>query len=128
MYSLNVWLFLGLAGAAGAMSRFGLVAGLQHGLSIGVPYGTLLVNIVGCAGAGALWALLDRHQYLDSELRLILLVGYFGAFTTFSTFALETVALLRQEQWLIASLNLLLHNALGIIALLMGVAVVKASA
>jgi len=119
-------LLIGGAGGLGAVSRY-LLAGLMQTLTgVGVPFGTLVVNVLGCLGAGFAWAWMERFGSLDTELRVVVLVGFFGAFTTFSTFALETMVLVRGAHWFSAMSNVLLHNFLGMFALVLGVVLAKA--
>ncbi len=85
-------LFVALGGAGGAVTRY-LLGSWVHGLWVGAwPLGTFLVNIAGSAGIGVVLALLERGS-LHPDWRSVLMVGFLGAFTTFSTFSLETVEL-----------------------------------
>ncbi len=113
---------LALAGACGTLSRYGLV-GLVHRLSgTAFPLGTLAVNLFGCFLAGLLWSLFENRWPVSGETRVLVLVGFMGAFTTFSAYALETGELFRASQWLEAVANILLHNILGFSVLLLGAA------
>lgn len=126
---MNSWyklLLVMLAGGVGSLSRYAMTGFAQSFAGLGVPFGTLVVNVLGCLGAGFLWSGLERWQALNSDLRIILLVGFFGAFTTFSSYALETVVLLRAGQWLGAITNVLMQNILGLFALILGIMLGKA--
>ncbi len=113
---------LALAGACGTLSRYGLV-GLVHRLSgTAFPLGTLTVNLFGCLLAGLLWSLFENRWPVSGETRILVLVGFMGAFTTFSAYVLETGELFRASQWLEAAANILLHNILGFSVLLLGAA------
>ena len=82
-------------------------------------WGTLAVNSLGCFLFGLVWMMWDRGR-LHLETRIIVLGGFMGAFTTFSTFAFETGQYLDDGQWLLAGLNLLAENMLGLIFLFLG--------
>ncbi|AQA18908.1 camphor resistance protein CrcB [Halioglobus japonicus] len=85
-------LFIALGGAAGAVSRY-LLAGWIHQLWEGRwPVGTLLVNMAGSFAIGVVFVLVER-QVVHPDWRGVLMVGFLGAFTTFSTFSLETIAM-----------------------------------
>ena len=110
-------LLLAAAGAAGALCRYGLAGLVQSGLGARFPWGTLVVNLVGCFVAGALFGLFESRWALSGEARIIVFIGFLGAFTTFSGFMLETSELARDAQWLSAVANLVLMNGLGAFAL-----------
>jgi CrcB protein len=118
-------LYLGLAGAAGTIARYGFSGFIQRNLPGEFPFGTAAVNIVGCLLFGLLWALVENRLSISSQARTLIFIGFFGAFTTFSSFAYETARMLDDSQWLWASANILLHNAIGIVSLIAGLAVGK---
>jgi len=112
--------YLALAGALGTLARYGL-AGFVHRLNgVSFPWGTVTVNILGCFVAGFVWSLLESRWVLPPHLRVAVMVGFFGAFTTFSTFMLETTELVRSSEWLLALGNLVLQNGLGLMAIVVG--------
>jgi CrcB protein len=116
-------LLIAAAGALGALARYGL-AGLVHEfLGRTFPWGTVVVNITGCLAFGLLWSAMEDRLSITSDLRAMILVGFMGAFTTFSSFAFETVQLIRDAEWLLAAGNVTLQNAVGIAALFAGMIV-----
>ncbi len=86
-------LFIALGGASGAVARY-LLAGWAHRLWEGhFPVGTLLVNVLGSFTIGVVYVLVVEKQLIHPDWRGVLMVGFLGAFTTFSTFSLETINL-----------------------------------
>lgn len=114
--------WLVLAGALGTLARYGL-AGFVHRINgASFPWGTVVVNLTGCFLAGLLWSLFENRWVVSGETRTIVLVGFMGAFTTFSAFILETGELLRSAEWLHAAANITVQNSLGVVALFIGAA------
>jgi fluoride exporter len=116
-----VWLklfYLALAGAAGTLCRYGLGKFVQNLLGESFPWGTVTINLLGCLAFGLVWSSLENR--LSGELRIILLVGFMGAFTTFSTYMFEIEEQLRNAQWLAASGYFALHNLGGWGAMILG--------
>ena len=119
-----VWkhlLWLALAGGAGTLARYGLTLWVQRLGGTGFPWGTLTVNAVGCLLFGLAFGLVEGRLALSPPARLLVLTGFMGAFTTFSTFAFETASLARQAQWLAAMGNLAAHNLLGLAMAITGI-------
>src|SRR5689334_7055979 len=114
-----VW--LAVAGAVGTLARYG-VAGAVQRLGGAFPWGSLAVNGLGCLLFGAVWALAEERLVISGETRLVVLVGFMGAFTTFSTYAFETGAMLRDAEWLLAATNVVTENVVGIAAFFLGLA------
>ena len=109
-----------LAGGLGAVCRYGLSSWLNSCDWCGKPWGILACNLTGCFLIGALSVVLTRH--CSAETQLIVITGFLGAFTTFSTYALDTVVLIEQTRYAVAFTNLLLHNVLGIAMAFVGLA------
>ncbi|QOI96184.1 MAG: fluoride efflux transporter CrcB [Flammeovirgaceae bacterium] len=103
-----------LGGGIGSLIRYS-VSGWVHGKYSGVfPLGTLTVNLAGSFLIGVLWALFESAT-MSPTLRVFLFVGILGGFTTFSTFSLETLSLLRDGEVRTALLNILVNNVGGIL-------------
>lgn len=118
-------LLIGLGGFAGAIMRY-LMSGLPHKyLNGSFPYGTLLVNVLGCLLIGALMFLVEDRRMLASGTRLFLITGILGSFTTFSTFGFETYALLRESQYVSALANIGANLVFGLVAVVAGWTLMK---
>ena len=114
-----------VSGGVGALARYGL-SGLVHRITdVSYPIGTFVVNVVGCFLFGLIWALAEDRLLLGGDARAIILVGFMGSFTTFSTFIFESNELLRDSQFFLAGVNLVGQVALGIVALYLGFFVAK---
>lgn len=116
---------IALAGSIGALCRFGLSLLTQRVMRSSLPWGTLVVNASACFAIGALWALFEDRIELGKDARAFIFVGFLGAFSTFSTYMLETSALLQGERWGWAIGNILAHNFLGLALTLFGLALVR---
>lgn len=118
-------LWLALAGGLGTVCRYGL-AGLVHRLYAGTfPLGTWVVNVSGCLLFGLLWGLFDSRLAAVPQVRLAVLVGFMGGYTTFSTYMFEGADLLRQGQWAWALAYLGGQNLLGLAGLALGLAAAR---
>ncbi|MBN2429530.1 MAG: fluoride efflux transporter CrcB [Deltaproteobacteria bacterium] len=117
---INLFL-VGGGGFCGAVCRF-LLGGFIHRITqvSSFPIGTFVVNIFGCLLIGVGGGLLELRQILSPELRLFLLIGFLGGFTTFSTFGFESWALLRDGEFLFASLNVVGQVMAGLTAVWVG--------
>ncbi|MEO8625680.1 MAG: CrcB family protein [Candidatus Limnocylindrales bacterium] len=90
------------------------------------PWGTLVVNVSGSFMVGLVFALIVERASLPAELRGPLLIGFLGAYTTFSTLTLESWRMIEDGAWLLAALNLGGSVALGMVAVIGGLAVGRA--
>lgn len=125
---MNRFLLISIGAVLGANARYlvGLWAAQRFGVNF--PYGTLIVNVTGSLILGFLVAWGSARSGLTPELRLLVAVGFLGAYTTFSSFAVESV--LQGENFHLASglLNVLLNNGLGITAAWVGIAIARSIA
>jgi fluoride exporter len=103
-----------VGGSLGAASRYGisLLAAKLWGTRF--PWGTLTVNLAGCFLIGLLFGLSDRVRLLTPEMRLLLITGFLGAMTTFSTFSMETVSAGRAGLMMQPVVNILVNNLGGL--------------
>jgi fluoride exporter len=104
-----------LGGGLGAALRYWLSGSVYRFMGTGFPYGTLLVNVLGCFFIGFLMALFEDRFVVQPSLRLFLTIGVLGGFTTFSTFSYETISLLREGSYLSGTANVVysILNCLG---------------
>lgn len=113
-------LILAAAGALGTLLRAGMTVAVHRRLGTLFPWGTVAVNALGCFGFGLVWALVEGRLRGAADLRLFVLTGFMGAFTTFSTYAFDTVMLLQSSRPLAAVGHLVLQNTAGLLAILGG--------
>ena len=117
---LNIALLIGVFGAAGALSRHGLSTAAGHFLGTEFPWGTALVNILGCFLFGLIWTLSEQRGLIPLSQGILVLTGFVGSFTTFSTFTFETDVLMQGGQWGKLALHILGQNLLGFASLELG--------
>lgn len=117
---LKKLLIVMLGGSLGAASRYsiGLLAAKAWGTQF--PWGTVTVNLIGCFLIGLIFALADRVRLLTPDVRLLLITGFLGALTTFSSFSLETVNAGRAGLTLQPLVNILVNNLGGLALTLIG--------
>lgn len=113
---------LAVVGAIGTLARWGLSGLVQRWTESGFPWGTLAVNLIGCFLFGVIWALAEERMIISGQTRVILLSGFMGAFTTFSSYAFETSALMGDGEWLLAFANVAANNVIGIPLVFLGLA------
>jgi fluoride exporter len=114
------WVGLALGGAAGTLVRYLLGGWLARVTGGGFPWETCVINGTGCLAIGMVAAYADRGGLLSAALRVSLMAGLLGGFTTFSSFGLESFRLLVDAQWSRAALYILLNNAGGLVAVWAG--------
>jgi len=99
-------MLVALGGGFGAVCRYLVSIALMRGAVNGFPFGTLGVNLLGCLLIGVWAGLAARHAWLEGDLRLLLVTGVLGGFTTFSAFGLESLNLIRRGELLLAGMYL----------------------
>ena len=113
-------LLLAISGSLGTLARAGVSAMVPRLVGGGYPWATTIVNVVGCLAFGFVWAFAEKGLPASADARYIVLTGFMGAFTTFSTYLFETHALLSSGRIGIALLTLSVQNLLGLAAIVGG--------
>lgn len=113
-------LLIALGGSIGAVARYGLAGVVQRFTTPYFPFGTFVVNIVGCFVFGVLAGVAEHRFALGPEARAFLLIGVLGGFTTFSSFGYETFQLLRDAEFMRASLNVVGQVVIGVCVMWLG--------
>jgi CrcB protein len=118
-------LLVGFAGLAGTLCRYWLSGAVSRRYGEAFPAGTLAVNLVGCFAAGLLFHFMQERWDFDETARAAVFVGLLGGFTTFSSYGLQTFALLREGRVGLAALNVVASNLLGLLLVFAGYAAAK---
>ena len=113
------WLAVAFGGALGALLRYAISGLALRLLGATFPWGTLFANLLGCFFIGLFWALSDRVAF-PPRLHPFLFTGLLGAFTTFSTYSLESIHLLHDGEVWRGLANIGVSNGLGLLAVLLG--------
>ncbi len=117
---MSKWLAIAIAGGLGSLARYGLAGLVQRWTGPAFPWGTFVVNVVGCLAFGFVVGVIEDRVALAAQLRPFLLVGFLGAFTTFSTFSFESTELLLDRQWWFLAGNIAGQAVVGVAAILVG--------
>lgn len=118
--SLLIAAWVGLGGFVGAILRYGISGLVQKPFLSTFPYGTLVVNLIGCLAIGLVTGLVDSRQLFSPAFRTFILIGVLGSFTTFSTFGYETFAMLRDGEVIRALGSVAIHVVLGLALVWLG--------
>lgn len=121
---MSKFILILLGGGLGSISRYYLSDFVQRMVNVIFPVGTLGVNAIGGLLIGIVWAFVELTE-VPRETRFFVLTGFLGGFTTFSTYSLETMNLLRDKEYFFLSLNILLNNALSITGTIIGFLVTR---
>ena len=118
-------LIISLGAIVGANARYLISRFAAKALGPVFPYGTLFINVSGSLIVGFFMVWASERMLIDPRWRLLIVVGFCGAFTTFSSYAFETMAYFEQGQWLLLCTNVLTNNALCLLAALAGMALAR---
>lgn len=114
-------LWISIGAVLGANLRYWVGDWAAQRFGSGFPYGTMLVNLTGSFLLGFVISLTFEHFIIDPRLRILLTIGFLGSYTTFSTFAYESVTLISQGQWGLGIFNLLGSSLLGALFAVLGI-------
>jgi CrcB protein len=123
--SIVNYLWIALGAIVGASARYFLSSFVARSISATFPYGTLLINLIGSFVLGFFLIYSTERVLLDPRWRLLIAVGFCGSYTTFSSYAFESFALMEQGQWLLMSANILFSNVFSLVAVLAGAALAR---
>ncbi len=118
-------LFIGLGGFLGAISRFSISKFVQNNITGIMPWGTLVVNLIGCALIGFLLTIFQEKIIVSSNIKMFVITGFLGALTTFSTFSYETFIMFSEENYTYALGNIFLNVFLGLAAVFFSIKMTK---
>jgi len=119
------YLLVGAGGFLGANARYVLANWVTARLGADFPYGTLLVNVTGSLAIGVLLVLLTDRLAADPAWRLLLVVGFLGGYTTFSSYTFEALVLAEAGQWVRATWYVLGSNVVGLLAAYAGMVLAR---
>jgi len=122
---LSNYIWIALGAVVGASARYFLSTLIARDFASAFPYGTLLINITGSLALGFFLVFSTERALLDPRWRLLLAIGFCGSYTTFSSYAFESFALMEQGQWLLTGINIVASNALCLAAVLAGAALAR---
>jgi CrcB protein len=122
---MNQLLLIATGGALGALARFFTISIASTLLGNNFPYGTLIANVLGSFAVGAISIFLLDKGGFSVQTQSFLIIGFLGAFTTFSTFSVETITLMQNAEWLKATGNILLNLTLCLLATFSGIYLVR---
>ncbi len=120
------YLLVGLGGFLGAVSRYWLGAYVGERLGTRFPFGTFIINMSGCFLIGIVITVLDQRTHWSPAWRYLVPIGFIGAYTTFSTFELETLRSVQEGAIMTAALNVVLSVVLGFAAVWLGITATNA--
>lgn len=114
-------LWISIGAVLGANLRYWIGDWAAQRFGSGFPYGTMIINLTGSFLLGLIVSMSMEHFIIDPRLRLLLTIGFLGSYTTFSTYAYESIALISQGQWGLGLFNLLGSSLLGALFAVLGI-------
>ena len=120
-----MYFMIAFGGALGALSRYSMTKWINSYWHHHFPFATMMVNLLGCILMGIAFVIISERIPSLEPYRPLVIVGFLGAFTTFSTFSLEIVSLIHMQAWLTALSYLLLSCILGVLGLAIGMALTR---
>lgn len=118
-------ILIAVAGLLGTLFRYWLSGFVARQYGETFPWGTIAVNLIGCLLTGAVFFLTEARFLVNPTVRMVILIGLLGGFTTFSSYGLQTFALLRDGEFGLAILNMVTSNTLGLFMVWMGYLLAK---
>jgi CrcB protein len=118
-----VWISLGAV--VGAALRYAISRGMLRLTSAGFPFGTLLINVTGSLVLGFFLIWTSERVLANPRWRLLIAVGFCGSYTTFSSYAFETLAYFEQGHWSLLAANVAANNLLSLAAVILGAALAR---
>jgi fluoride exporter len=122
----KAYLWISIGALLGANLRYFLTRIITRYSDAAFPYGTLIINVTGSLLLGFFLAWTTERVLADPLWRLLVAVGFCGSYTTFSSFAFETMAYFEQGHWVLFATNILANNVLCLIAVLVGAVIARA--
>ena len=122
---MKAFFWISVGAIFGANLRYWVGRWAARVLGVGFPYGTLIINITGSLILGFFLVWTTERVVADAKWRLLIAVGFCGAYTTFSTYTFETMALLQQGQWKLSLWNVVSSNLIGLCAVLAGMTLAR---
>lgn len=122
---MTAYLWVALGGIVGACARYSLARAVAKYAGTGFPYGTLLINVSGSLILGFFMIWSSERAIVDQRIRLLVAIGFCGAYTTFSSYAFESFAYFEQGHWELFAANVLANNILCLAAVIAGAAVAR---
>src|SRR5262245_20081546 len=117
---------IGIAGLCGTLARYYLSGWADLWWGGTFPFGTFIVNAIGCLAVGFLFHATEEKYLIDPAMRSAILVGFLGGFTTFSSFAIQSFNLVRDGEIFLASANILVSNVVGFVLVWVGYTISRA--